>query len=94
MILNTSQTSLAVSITSGKYSATFSMPLQLLTPSELRDRSIFVSEVDVDFGMLKKMRGYQARAQRDFRRKCKKIDSETAQTLLKPSPFDQEYNFQ
>ena len=42
MILNTSLISLAVSITSGKYSATFSMSLQLLTPSELGDRSIFV----------------------------------------------------
>ena len=42
MILNTCPISLAVSITSGKYSATFSMSLQLLTPSELGDRSIFV----------------------------------------------------
>ena len=42
MILNTCPISLAVSITSGKYSATFPMSLQLLTPSELGDRSIFV----------------------------------------------------
>ena len=28
------------------------MSLQLLTPSELGDRYIFVSEIDVDFGML------------------------------------------
>ena len=53
MILNTSPISLVVSITSGKYSATFSMSLQLLTPSELGDRSIFVSEVRVKSGELK-----------------------------------------
>ena len=94
MILNTSLISLAVSITSGKYSATFSMSLQLLTPSELGDRSIFVPEEHVRKWELKiNAGGYQARAQRDFCRKCKKIDSETAQTLLKPSPFDQEFNF-
>ena len=94
MILNTSPISLAVSITSGKYSATFCMSLQLLTPSELGDRSIFVPGEHVRKWELKiNAGGYQARAQRDFCRKCKKIDSETAQTLLKPSPFDQEFNF-
>ena len=53
MILNTSPISLAVSITSGKYSATFSMSLQLLTPSELGDRSIFVPEEHVSKWELK-----------------------------------------
>ena len=95
MILNTSPISLVVSITSGKYSATFSMYLQLLTPSELEDRSIFVPGEHVRKWKLKiNAGGYQAQTQRDFCRKCKKIDSETAQTLPKPSPFDQEYNFQ